>query len=425
MPGNENDRQKIFDLLPEGSQLKGVMRPRYDENNKLVGVLKSKVIRLVNSEEYAAEEVSIEFFNDDQTPRGRIDLAKATFLKKKGMLVATEAVEVKSDRLTARGTALHYSFEDGEGFLSGPVTTIIQTPTETTMNSKSPSIRATAVIGMSLLAQSLPAAPPPPITKEDKAAIRADAASLAPTAAKAAAATRIALEKDMADGAAATQAATRFLVQADLPAPAADQVPAPAVPLEIKPGPKDSTISCEGGMYFDPEEGVLVYLKNVKVKDRRFHLTANDQLKIFFPKKPAKEKKADQPEATAGDKAGEKPDDKKKEKDMFGGSIGVDFGEPERIIATGAVLFEQQQTAPNQKPIKASGAIFSYNIKADQVVISGGKPWITQPPSTYLRAVDSDLSLRISPEAGTFVTEGHWEMGGSVPDQDSKKKKDN
>ncbi len=413
LPGNEKDRQKIFDLLPEGSQLKGVMRPRYDENNKLVGVLKSKIIRLVNSEEYAAEEVTIEFFNDDQTPRGRIDLAKATFLKQKGLLVATEAVDVRSDRLTARGSALHYSFEEGEGFLSGPVTTIIQAPTETTMNSTSPSIRATAVIGMSLLAQSLPAAPPPPITAADKAAIRQDAADLTSAAADAAAATRTTLEKDTADGAAATQAATKFLVQANLPAPAANNVPAPALPFDLKPGPNDSTISCEGGMYFDPEEGVLVYLKNVKVKDRRFHLTAKDQLKIFFPKKAPEEKKADQ------------PDDKKKEKDMFGGSIGVDFGEPERIIATGAVLFEQQQTQPDQKPIKASGAIFSYNLKADQVVISGGKPWITQPPSTYLRAVDADLNLRISPKAGTFITEGHWEMGGNVPDQDSKKKKDN
>jgi lipopolysaccharide export system protein LptA len=421
LPGNSEDRERIFDVLPDGSQLKGVMLPRYDKNRKLVGVLKSKIIRLVNSEELAGEAVTIEFFNDDQTPRGRIDLAKATFLKQKGLLVAKEAVDIRSDRLTARGSALHYSFEDAEGFLSGPVTTIIQAPTETTMKSKSPSIRATAAIGMSLLSQSLPAAPPPPITAKDKAAIRADAASLAPSAAKAVAATRASLKQDIAEGDAATAAATRFLVQADLPAPAAEEEPAPAVPMEFKPGPNDSTISCEGGMYFDPEEGVLVYLKNVVVKDRRFHLTAKDQLKIFFPKKPAKEKKADQPDVATGDK----PEDKKKEKDLFGASIGVDFGEPERIIATGAVLFEQQQTEPDQKPIKASGAIFSYNLKADQVVISGGKPWITQPPSTYLQAQESDLSLRISPKAGTFVTEGHWEMGGAVPDQDSKKKKDN
>lgn len=421
LPGSAKSQERIFDLLPDGSQLKGVMLPRYDENLKLVGVLKSKVIRLVNSEELEGEAVAIEFFNDDQTPRGRIDLAKATFLKQKGLLVAREAVDIRSDRLTARGSALHYSFEDGEGFLSGPVTTIIQAPTETTMKSKSPSIRATAVIGMSLLAQSLPAAPPPPISAKDKAAIRADAASLAPAASKAAAATRTGLEQDMAAGDAATQAATRFLIQADLPAPAADDVPAPAVPMDFKPGPNDSKITCEGGMYFDPEEGVLVYLKNVRVTDRRFHLSAKDQLKIFFPKKPAKEKKAGQPEAVAGDKSA----DKKKEKDMFGASIGVDFNEPERIIATGAVLFEQQQTEPGQKPIKASGAIFSYNLKADHIVISGGKPWITQPPSTYLQAVESELSLRISPKAGTFVTEGHWEMGGAVPDQGSKKKKDN
>ncbi|RYD39494.1 MAG: hypothetical protein EOP85_15835, partial [Verrucomicrobiaceae bacterium] len=258
--GNSKDRDKAFALLPPGSQLKGVMMPRYDENRKLTGVLKSKVIRLVNADEIAGESVTIEFFNEDETPRGRIDLAHATLNEKKEMLVANEMVDIRADGLTARGSALHYSFKDGEGFLSGPVTTIVQAPIETTMNSKIPSLRGTTLIGMSLLAQSLPAAPPSPISAEEKAAVQADVRSSAPAVARETETTRARLAKDMADSDAASQAATRFLVQADLPAPTADEVPAPAAPLEIKPGPGDSVISCEGGMYFDPEEGVMVYL---------------------------------------------------------------------------------------------------------------------------------------------------------------------
>lgn len=421
LPGSSKDRERAFKLLPEGSQLKGVMIPRYDNNRRLVGVLKSKVIRLVNSEELAGEAVSIEFFNKDQTPGGRIDLAHAIFNEGKGMLVAKEVVHLRSESLTARGTALHYSFLQGEGFLSGPVTTIVQAPIETTMNPK-PSLRATTVLGMSLLAQSLSAAPPPTITAAEKAAIRADAASRAPAAAKEAAITRAGLEKDVADSAALSQTATRFLVQADLPVPPKEEEFAPAVPFDLKPGPNDSTINSEGGMYFNPEEGVLVYMKNVKVDNPDFSLKCDGELKIYFAKKPVEEKKKE--EKPAGEEA--KNEKSSKQKDMFGGDIGgdigVDFEKPERIIATGAVLFEQKQTKADQQPIKASGAIFSYNIKDDHLIISGGYPWVVQPPSSYFRAKEPNLSLRISPKAGRFVTEGNWESGANIETKDKKEK---
>ncbi|RYD23578.1 MAG: hypothetical protein EOP88_03660 [Verrucomicrobiaceae bacterium] len=406
MPGNEKDRERIFDLLPDGSQLKNVMRPRYDENRNLVGVLKSKIIRFVNSEEYAAEAVSIEFFNKDKGQSGRIDLAKAIFRKKLGMLVATEVVDIKSDKLTARGTALHYSFQDGEGFLSGPVTTIIQTPTETTMNSPSPSLRATAVLGLSLLAQSLPAAPV--ITAEEKAAVRADAASRAAAAGAAAATTRTLLDKDIADSAKAKQAVTRFLVQADLPAPAAEEEFAPAVPLEFTPGPDSTKLTSDGGLYFESKERVLVYLKNVKVTNPEFDLECQE-LKLFFAEKKEEDKKA-KPDPESKDGQPAEPKKEKSAKDLFGSGMGVDFGEPERIVATGAVLFTQKKAAKGQQPIKASGAIFSYNLTDDQIVISGGYPWVFQPPSNALRAKEANLSLRISPKAGTFVVDkGQWE----------------
>ena len=46
-------RKKIpaISLLPNGSQLKGVMLPRYDEKRNLVGVLKAKAMTLVNEEQ--------------------------------------------------------------------------------------------------------------------------------------------------------------------------------------------------------------------------------------------------------------------------------------------------------------------------------------------------------------------------------------
>lgn len=258
--------------------------------------------------------------------------------------------------------------------------------------------RIMAVLGMSLLSQNLSAAPPAKLTDAEKTAIQADAASTAPAAEKAATAAHASLDKDLADSAAATKDAATFLVQADIPATPAGTIPASDKPLPVTPAATDTVIHCEGGMYFDPDEGVLVYLKNVTVKDPRFNLSGANELKIFFGKKPAKEEKNDKPEP---------------KKDKLQGGLGAGFGDVERIVATGAVLIEQKPATADKEPIKASGAIFSYNLKADQIIIQGGFPWVLQG-ATFMRAKEANLLLKISPKAGNFITQGNWEMGGNL-----------
>lgn len=116
----------VIALLPDGSELKGVMLPRFDENHLLVGVLKSKAMTLVNARQIAGETISVEFFNPDHSPRARIDMVKATFYQDKGLVAAKEPVEMKSDRMTAQGSGLSYSFIEGKGFLLGSVTTVLK-----------------------------------------------------------------------------------------------------------------------------------------------------------------------------------------------------------------------------------------------------------------------------------------------------------
>lgn len=113
-------------LLPDGSELKGVMLPRYDENHKLVGVLKSQAMTLVSAGQISGRVVTVEFFNPDQSPRGRLDLVSATFYQEKQLISTEERVEIKSDRLSAKGEGLYYSFAGNKGFLLGHVTTILQ-----------------------------------------------------------------------------------------------------------------------------------------------------------------------------------------------------------------------------------------------------------------------------------------------------------
>ena len=128
--GDAATRAKIpaLAMLPNGSQLKGVMLPRYNEKLEQVGVVKAQLMTLVNAGQVDANQVSIEFFNPDQSPRARIDLVKATFYQEKGLLVTEEPVEIKSERMTATGSALHYSISGGKGILSGPCITTIKLP---------------------------------------------------------------------------------------------------------------------------------------------------------------------------------------------------------------------------------------------------------------------------------------------------------
>ena len=130
-PDEMGKKFKAMALLPDGSELKDVMVPRYDKEHHLIGVLRAGAMTLVNPAEVAGRTISVEFFNADQSPRGRIDLKQATFYPKKDLLVARERVELKSDRISASGDGLFYSLSSGKAFLSGRVVTTLKNPVAT------------------------------------------------------------------------------------------------------------------------------------------------------------------------------------------------------------------------------------------------------------------------------------------------------
>ncbi len=424
-PQQTKPKMPAVSMLPDGSELKDVMIPRYDENNRLTSVLKSRKMILVNDEQIVGQTVAVEFFNPDQTPRGRIDLQKAVFHQNKGLIVATGAAEMNSDRMKTYGTGLYYSIEQAKGFLTGPVLSILEKPAETTMHTPTPPLRATALFGMSLLTQALLAAPPPLVTAQEMAEVKKDAVSKSAEAAAAGAAAQATLQSDLASSEQTSKDVAAFLTDAAAPALPPDAVPPPAKPLDVKTGPNDTVINCTGGAYFDADAGVLVYLKNVTVKDPRYDMTGADELKIFFEKKPAEEKKEEgdakspvthDESGTPDQKPADKPADKKKS--GLNGGMGAKFGDVERIIATGAVRIDQKPV-PGKDPIKASGAIFTYNLKTDEMILSGGYPWFTQG-ATYMRAKEPNLILRLFPNTGSFRTEGNWESGGNLQQKESK-----
>jgi len=331
-----------------------------------------------------------------------VEMAHATLDQSRGMLEAHDAVTIDGGRVQATGSGLIYQMQKAEGFLTGPVITRILALTETTMHRKPSPRPAVAVVGAALLA-SAAATPPAALTEEKKSAIAADAAPAAPAHAEATKTARANLRAELQAAAAATAAAAAFVEEAGLTG-ADEAAPAavPAAPLEIASGAQDTLITCDGGMYFDADAGVLVYLKNVRVKDPRFALSGANELKIFLAKKPEQES---QP---SDGKAAEKPA-------MAG--LGAGFGDVERIVATGAVRLLQKQPQAGKEPVGASGAIFNYRPESGEIVLTGGYPWVKQG-SSFLRAREPNLSLRIQ-KSGSFVTEGNWDMGGRLDQKPS------
>ena len=378
-----------FSLLPAGSVLQDVMIPRYDEQRKLTGALKAKMMTIINKTQVQGDQVTVRMFNPDGTERGHLDLVKALFDQERGILKADEPVNIVSDRFTVKGSGLVYVFEQGQGFIKGPGTTTIKNPSPTAMFSPNrSSIGISALFGASIL--PLISAVPTPVTEAERNSMEADARSRSAEFAVDNKAARTSLREDLAASSEANQAIEQFLVQADLEDETTEDTGlGKAAPIEIKPDASDTLVECDGGIYFDSDEGVWVYLKNVRVKDPRFSLSGASELKIFFDKKPAEE-------ATKSDKNSEK-------------KRSFNIGSVNRIVATGTVLLKRPASGEDPE-IQASGRMFTYNVKTEQAIIAGGAPWVVQG-RRFVRSKSDSGILRVDLKSGEFSFDGPTESG--------------
>lgn len=388
-------------VLPDGSELEGVVLPRYDKDFRLTGSLRADKLTLVGPEVIQGDNVHITMINPDRADaRTEITLGSAVLDQVRGIISAEEDVTINAASFTASGTALHLAFEEGQGFVSGPATTIILAPIETAMhtpaNPRQP-ILATAALGVAVATSAVHALPLA-ISEEELAALQRDAASSATTIEAHATESREIVEATRALSGEISHTARTFLINQVLD-PGEQPPAAPereeAKPLDIEATPKDTRIQSDGGFYFDAETGILVYLKNVRVSDPRFTLDGVDELKIIFAKKPEAEKAESEPE---------------NDDPAAGFAAGV--GDVERIIATGRVLFKQRQPQDSKPPVEASGALFNYDVTKGEIILSGGYPWVRQG-GYYARALQPNLNLRIRRD-GSFVTEGNWDTGQNI-----------
>ena len=411
-------------LLPDGGILKNVLIPQYDRDLSLASSFRAEELIIVTRKTIDANRLRIDFFNPDRTPRGHIVMAQARYDADQEMLTTREPVSLVSNDLTADGSALVYDVRNSRGFLHGPVTAVTSADTRTSMNTR-PARHALAA-GALLMASAigLPAQDAALTSAEKIAAARlsrqrigqldADALSRRPAATVAAetGARHLAEARDQGEKADSTM--TSFLRAAALTSLLADPIatpPAGEVPRpDVKPDAAKTRITSDDGAFFDSQNGLLIFLKNVMVKDPRFQLSGADEVKVFFePKKPARP-----PAAKPGSA---KPAPIKKDDDALG---GASFGKPSRMVATGTVVVDYQSEDPAEPPLKASARMLVYDLVKKEIILRGGSPWILR--DGQLSSVPGNDAYIVIQQNGSFVT-GNGGIDASVDTQARKEAK--
>lgn len=328
--GQTDDSGGLFSggLLPNGSILKGVRLPSYDKDRNMVSSVKAGDLTIFTREEPRVDaktgkaktvdvldkvkinDLRISFFNLDRTSKGNIAMSRAllTVGKKITLLTSEEPVSFVSDDLKVDGSALAFDTKNNRGFLHGPVTAVAKTIDKRTSMNATPAQRALAAGAMLMAAAPAqeaapaPAAAAPATTTAERFAkarlsqaeldrLAADKASRVPQLATA----NSAAGKDLAEVKAQSEDAritmNSFLQAASLASMLATPAPGalPDVPRPPALGnPDDTVINCKDGTFFDSEEGILIFLGNVTVKNPELDLKGASEVKIFMdPQKPA------------------------------------------------------------------------------------------------------------------------------------------
>lgn len=165
-------------------------------------------------------------------------------------------------------------------------------------------------------------------------------------------------------------------------------------------------IECDGGIYFDNEEGILAYLKNIRLDESNsdFKLRCSDELKILFDNSPKEEKKNNAPKGSEPQKTEPIPEQKD--------SSFSELGDLQEIIATGSVKILGKNS--DGQPFLASGNIASYNAKTGEMILKGGRPTLQQSANEYLQAGEDGQWIRIQMKdkdiESIITSQGKWVM---------------
>ena len=420
----------MLELLPVGQVLPKVSLSRY-EGPRLSMLLTASSVTVAAPQEIAANILNVYLYGKNNQTSHLFTQAASYFLDKKLAVSHTETT-LREENLSAKGTGLYLDTNIKRGIILGPVQTTIrmaQRNKEPFLFMKKLSSLLLALAGSlacsgangvpSHIVQPLPReldprleqplTPPShivrPLTEEETARRERELAPV-PTAGlkedgEKAIQTYSAQEKTV-DGR-IQEFRQQHQVAGNTPAPAAETTPSSAASgpeegfLQAN-SPKDLyTVDCDGDLYFDMEEGVLVFMKNVRVRNPGLSMDCADHLKIyaeFVPKKP-------------GDK---KPSDIKKEKGKEENQTQValpnggnfDYNSIKTVAASGNV--KASYTNKQTETSNAQAEKITYNAKTGEIILTGAPVIVT--PDVIVKNPNKDAFIRVYSNGNMYGSRG-------------------
>lgn len=171
------------------------------------------------------------------------------------------------------------------------------------------------------------------------------------------------------------------------------QKPSSAAPSEKKKSNSESAaaaatsgeteITCDDGLYFDSDEGVLVFMRNVSVRNPSLNLDCNNQLKVYMEKTSQSQKKSE----NAAEKSS-------------AGMPNVNFKDARLVTADGNVVLRRLDE--QGRWMMARGEKMTYNVKTQETIMTGGKLSLTYGNSTSSFEGDGAF-IRIYPNGSAYV----------------------
>ncbi|MFK7910657.1 MAG: hypothetical protein AB8F34_08640 [Akkermansiaceae bacterium] len=419
---DDKDKRKgafpTLSILPEGSILRRVRLPRYDKNFNPTSLLAAEQLLVLGKNRIEGEGVTIELYEPDGSLQARSKMRRAIYDQEKSTLHAREAIYLKGKTFVASGSGLIFHWESKKGFLDGPTSTrFTYQKKDNAMNTSflSPRdrpLQTCVALGAYLaMSTSLIAEAPIGLTAGDLAKLEKLSKTRSPEATTTRNITEDSISKQNELSKKADSQIQPFLksigkgtllIQSPAdpaPEPAAQLKP-PAEPAaekpELKPGESTLLIECDGGLYFDNDSGVLVYMKNIRLTEDRFKLTCSDELKVFLSQD---EKEAAKPESPEAEQPGE---DKKNDSQLSS------FGSLKQIIATGEVKLTQLDE--QGRPFIAMAETASYEATTGEIILRGGRPRLQQSANQFLQAQEPGQWVKVLKSGKLVTSRGKWKM---------------
>ncbi len=189
------------------------------------------------------------------------------------------------------------------------------------------------------------------------------------------------------------------------PSPAAKQKSATNKKTDTEKDSATIKIECDGGIYFDNENGILTYLKNIRLNESNsaFKLRCDDELKILFDNKTENKKQ---------DTSAKKTDPEQKNQADQSSNSFSSRGNLKEIIASGNVRITGENN--DGQAFLASGNTASYNAKSGEMILKGGRPTLQQSANEYLQAAEDGqwirLIMRDKDIESIITSQGKWVM---------------